>query len=107
MYLKIHTLVVVLIATDASPSTFEVFNTTSSGERLPFVVPSFDYDFESDADADSDSNGTPDGFLCVPVNLGSLGITGLTEGSEVTVMVMQVKSGSNYYQVSYSFYCTS
>jgi hypothetical protein len=90
----------VLLSTHPSPTNFTLFNTTSSGSPLPPVAPFFDYDFVSNGTADGDANGTPDGQLCIPVELGGVGIEGLGEGSNVTVQVAQVKDGETFYQVS-------
>ncbi|TDL28569.1 hypothetical protein BD410DRAFT_738021 [Rickenella mellea] len=63
----------VLISIDQNPTTFAEFNKSSTGVNLPPAVPFF--------------KASGEGAVCVPIDIGALNITGVKDGSNVTIQV--------------------
>ena len=78
----------VLISIEQNPTNFEVFNTSSSGIELPLAVDWFT------------SSGA--GEICIPVDVASLGIEGVGDGSNVTLQAMFTGGDGNLFQVIFS-----
>ena len=76
----------VQISTVANPDSFEDFHNSSGGDQL--AVPYYE------------SQGTQG---CVPVNIGALGLAGVTDGSNVTLQFVQDGSDGRLYQVRQTF----
>lgn len=79
------TIAAVLISLEANPTNFSVFNTTTTGVELPFAVPFF--------------SATGEGVACIPVNIGSLNIAGVGNGTNVTLQVQFSGGDGNLFQV--------
>jgi hypothetical protein len=77
----------VLISLEANPTTFAVFNTTSTGEQLPFAVPFF--------------SAAGEGPACIPVDIASLNIPGVQDGSNVTLQIQFNGGDGDLFQVSH------
>jgi len=80
-----HSTTAVLISIEQDPTTFTVFNTTSTGVQLPFAIPFFQL---SEA-----------GTFCFPLDIGDLNIPGIANGSNVTIQVMYNGGDDNLFQV--------
>ncbi|KLO13938.1 hypothetical protein SCHPADRAFT_795371, partial [Schizopora paradoxa] len=74
----------VLISIDQNPTNFSVFNISSSGIQLPFAVPFF--------------QTTGEGAACIPVDIGKLNISGIGDGSNVTLQVEFNGGDGNLFQ---------
>ncbi|WWD17992.1 hypothetical protein CI109_102438 [Kwoniella shandongensis] len=74
--------VVAFISTSENPTSFNDFNTTSSGQTIPLATPVFQ---------------VASGDYCFNVNLGSLNV-GLTNGSLVTLQVQYDGGDGDLYQ---------
>lgn len=77
----------VQISTVANPHSFEDFHTSNGSDQL--AVPYYE------------SQGTQG---CIPVNIGALGLSGVTDGSNVTLQLVQDGSDGQLYQVRRTFY---
>ena len=75
------------ISTDANPNSFDNFHTSNGGDQL--AVPYFQ------------GQGTQG---CVPVSIGTLGLPGVADGSNVTLQFVQDGSDGSLYQVRQIFY---
>ncbi|KAG8907765.1 hypothetical protein FRB99_002264 [Tulasnella sp. 403] len=75
---------VTLISFDANPTSFSEFNTTSSGQNIPFLIPFVKL------------QGT--GTVCMPVNIAALNIQGVTNGTNATIQVQFNGGDGNLYQ---------
>ncbi|KAG9026398.1 hypothetical protein FRB95_008885 [Tulasnella sp. JGI-2019a] len=75
---------VTLISFDQNPSNFTSFNTTPSGQTYAYLKP---YIQLSSA-----------GEMCVPVNISSLGVSGVGEGTNATILVQYNGGDSPLYQ---------
>ena len=76
----------VLISVEQNPSSFEDFNQTSDGTELPLAVSWFS------------TEGA--GSVCIPVDIESLGISGIGDGSNVTLQTMLTGGDGNLFQVN-------
>ncbi|EJD04042.1 uncharacterized protein FOMMEDRAFT_33917, partial [Fomitiporia mediterranea MF3/22] len=74
----------VLISIDQNPTDFAAFNTSSSGVQLPLAVNFFS------------SRGA--GEICIPVDVASLSIPGVSDGSNVTLQAMFAGADGNLFQ---------
>ncbi|KAL5534323.1 hypothetical protein ACEPAG_785 [Sanghuangporus baumii] len=74
----------VFISTDQSPTNFSAFNTSLSGVQLPFAVDWF--------------SSTGSGEICIPIDIASLNIEGVSDGSNVTLQTMFTGGHNNLYQ---------
>jgi hypothetical protein len=78
-------LVGAIISTAQNATSFDQFNNSTGG--FQFAVPYFKVE----------NNGT----VCAPVNIGSLGLAGIKDGSNVTVQIVYQGGDGNLYQVSH------
>ena len=58
----------------SDPTTLNDFNTTSSGQAYPLLLPTF--------------STTVEGSFCVNVNVSSLGVSGVTNGTLATILMV-------------------
>ncbi|PAV22302.1 hypothetical protein PNOK_0225900 [Pyrrhoderma noxium] len=79
-----HWTAAVLISVEQNPSSFEDFNQTSDGTELPLAVSWFS------------TEGA--GSVCIPVDIESLGISGIGDGSNVTLQTMLTGGDGNLFQ---------
>lgn len=82
--LRLYT-VVTLISFDANPSAFSEFNQTSSGQPIPYLKPFIQL------------SGT--GEVCIPVDIASLGVPGVQDGTNATIQVQFNGGDGELYQV--------
>ena len=75
----------VLISIDQNPQDFQDFNTSDTGVELPLAVEWF--------------SGTGSGEICIPVDIASLNIEGVDDGSNVTLQAMFTGGHGNLFQV--------
>ncbi|KAL5495347.1 hypothetical protein ACEPAI_810 [Sanghuangporus weigelae] len=74
----------VLISIDQNPTNFSAFNTSSSGVQLPLAVDWF--------------SSTGSGEICIPIDIASVNIEGVGDGSNVTLQTMFTGGHNNLYQ---------
>ena len=74
-----------LISIEQNPSNFSVFNTSTTGVQLPFAVDWF--------------SATGAGEICIPVDVASLNVEGVGDGSNVTLQAMFAGGDGNLFQV--------
>lgn len=74
----------ILISVEQNPSSFEDFNKTSNGTELPLAVNWFT------------TEGA--GSVCIPIDIESLGISGIGDGSNVTLQTMLTGGDGNLFQ---------
>ena len=84
-YTCLLTTAAILISIEANPNSFALFNTSSTGVQLPFAVPFF--------------TASGEGQACIPVDIGSLNIPGVQDGSNVTLQVQFNGGDGNLFQV--------
>ena len=76
----------VFIAIDQNPNNASLFNVSSTGVQLPLAKQPF--------------TETGEGEFCFPIDLGSLGIQGLQNGSNVTIQIEYNGGDGNLFQVN-------
>ncbi|KAF8529481.1 hypothetical protein JB92DRAFT_671243 [Gautieria morchelliformis] len=76
----------ILISFDSNPTTFQQFNTTSSGQSIPFLLPFTQMNAQGDA--------------CFPVNISSLGLPEVQNGANATIMVQFNGGDGDLFQCS-------
>jgi len=74
----------VLISIEQDPTNFTVFNTSSTGVKLPLVVPFF--------------QATGEGAACFAIDIAALNIPGVGDGSNVTIQVEFNGGDGNLFQ---------
>lgn len=79
----------VLISIEQDPTNFTVFNTSTSGIKLPFAVDFF--------------QTTGEGPACIPIDIGHLNISGIGSGSNVTIQVEFNGGDGNLFQVNMTY----
>lgn len=77
----------VQISTVANPDSFEDFHTANGSDQL--AVPYYE------------GQGTQG---CIPISIGALGLPGVTDGSNVTIQIVQSGSDGSLYQVRRAFH---
>ncbi|KAG8907766.1 hypothetical protein FRB99_002265 [Tulasnella sp. 403] len=75
---------VTLISLDQNPTSFTQFNTTPTGQNIPFLIPYVKV------------NGA--GEVCLPANIAPLNLTGATEGANATILVQYNGGDAPLYQ---------
>ncbi|EJD04039.1 uncharacterized protein FOMMEDRAFT_133385 [Fomitiporia mediterranea MF3/22] len=74
----------ILISIDQDPTSFSNFNTSSTGVQLPSAVPFF--------------KATGEGPACIAIDIANLNITGVKDGSNVTIQVQFDGGDGNLFQ---------
>ncbi|PAV22305.1 hypothetical protein PNOK_0226200 [Pyrrhoderma noxium] len=74
----------VLISIEQNPTNFSVFNTSTTGVTLPAAVPFF--------------KTSGEGLACIAIDIESLGIEGVKDGSNVTIQVQFDGGDGNLFQ---------
>ncbi|KAG8969787.1 hypothetical protein FRC03_000613 [Tulasnella sp. 419] len=77
---------VTLVSFDANPENFGDFNTTSSGQHIPYLKPFLKI------------NGAGD--VCYPVDFQTLGLPDIPDGTNATIQIQYDGGDGNLYQVS-------
>ena len=75
----------VLISIVQDPTNFSVFSNGSDASNIPFAVPFFQTSGE--------------GAACIPIDIGKLGISGVGNGTNVTIQVQFDGGDGNLFQV--------
>ena len=74
-----------MISIEQNPTNFSVFNTSTTGVTLPAAVPFF--------------KTSGEGLACIAIDIESLGIEGIKDGSNVTIQVQFDGGDGNLFQV--------
>ena len=74
-----------MISIEQNPTNFSVFNTSTTGVTLPVAVPFF--------------KTSGEGLACIAIDIESLGIEGIKDGSNVTIQVQFDGGDGNLFQV--------
>lgn len=81
-----YALAVIGVSFDENPSSLSDFNTTSSGKNYPLLLPTF---------------STPvEGSFCVQVNVSSLNVANVTNGTEATILMVFNGGDGTLHQVN-------
>jgi hypothetical protein len=73
-----------LLSTDQDPTSFDNFTNSTGGQQL----------------ARNFATGAGEGGVCIPLNLSASGISGVTNGANVTIQLLYNGGDGSLYQVS-------